>query len=402
VLCTNLASKDKKLFCETRRADFDGVEVIYFNTRKLFPLGRHSFGLFICPEMVKFCREQLVKFDVVHVDGYRDFPSVVACYFALKHAVPYVIQPRGGIPVAVSSIAAKHVFDRFLGRPMLRECALLIASSRQETLGFNGIVPARTRVVCIYNGIDFREFADLPQKDAFRSRFGISEQNLITYLGRLHAQKGIDVLIRAVAVARCRRQSRLAPDDGVRSKLVALVRELDLQNRVTFVGPLNGRERLGAYVDSDVVVYAGQSESFGLVPFEATVCGIPSISSEDSPSAEILGPLGVSFQVPYGEFQRLATTIDAILEARADVIPRVRAAAARLRGTLSWEEVARRYEDAYSAAVAANRPDRAARFRVYSQPSQTCASVKHGSKEIGQGLADAYSGLPSASRATSR
>src|SRR5215470_5641112 len=257
VVCTNLASKDEKLFPDTRQVDYEDVHVIYFNTHRLFPLGLHSFGLFISPEMVEFCRQALANFDVVHIDGYRDFPSVIGCHFALRHGIPYVIQPRGSIPVVVSSIAAKHAFDRLLGRSMLNRCSLLIASSKQETLGFDGIVPRGKKVVRIYNGIDFEEFTDLPERGQFRRRYSISEQNLISYIGRLHAQKGIDVLIRAVATARCYSQSRLAiigPDEGFKMKLAALARELGLQDSVTFVPPVAGREKLEAYVDSDVVV----------------------------------------------------------------------------------------------------------------------------------------------------
>jgi len=363
VVCTNLASKNEKLFPDTRRLDLDGVKVIYFNTHKLLPLGLHSFGLTISPGMFRFCRQELMNFDVIHTDGYRDLPSALACHFGSKYGIPVVIQPRGTLPVAVSSFAVKRAFDLLLGRRMLHQCAFLIAVSTQEKLGFHGIVPAEKKVVRIFTGIDSEEFKDLPEKGNFRRRYGISEPCLITYLGRLHAQKGIDVLIRAAAMTRCRPQSRLAiigPDDGFGSRLVALTRELGLQHSVTFVPPLAGREKLEAYVDSDVVVYASQSESFGLVPFEATMCGVPSISSENSPCAEILGPLGVGFQVPYGDFRKLAATIDKILENRAQVIPRVQAAAVKLQEILSWEEIARQYEDTYLMAVELNRPTRVA------------------------------------------
>ena len=90
------------------------------------------------------------------------------------------------------------------------------------------------------------------------------------------------------------------------------------------------------------------------------MCGVPSISSENSPCAEILGPLGVGFQVPYGDFRKLAATIDKILETRAQVIPRVQAAAVKLQEILSWEEIARQYEDTYLMAVELNRPTRVA------------------------------------------
>jgi len=359
VVCTNLASKNEKLFPDTRRVDYDGVKVIYFNTYRLFPLGLHSFGLMISPGMLPFCRRELMNFDVIHIDGYRSMGGILMCHFGSKYGIPVAMQPRGGMPVAVSSFAVKRAFDLLWGPRMLRQCAVFIASSAQEELGFDGIVPAGKKIVRIYNGIDLKEFQDLPTKGNFRRRYGITEPYLITYLGRLHAQKGIDVLVRAAAMARCRRQVGLAiigPDDGFKSRLVALARELGLQDSVSFVAPVRGREKLEAYVDSDLVVSAGQSESFGLVPFEATMCGVPSISAEDSACAEILGPLGIGFRVPYGDLGKLAATIDAILETRMEVIPKVQAAAGKLREILSWEEIARQYEDAYLTAAGAKAP----------------------------------------------
>src|SRR5208337_4776033 len=118
------------------------------------------------------------------------------------------------------------------------------------------------------------EYAKLPEKGGFRRRHGIAEPKVVTYLGRLHAQKGIDHLARAFASSRFRGGSRLViigPDDGYRANLLALVKQLNLADSVVFIGALEGEQKLQAYVDSDVVVYAGSSESFGMVPFEAAV-----------------------------------------------------------------------------------------------------------------------------------
>ena len=358
VVCTNLASKYERLFPETRRANYSGVEVIYFNTHKLLPMGLHSFGLFFSPELVGFCKEQLRNFDIVHIDGYRSSGGLILSHFCLKYRIPFVIQPRGTMPVIDTSIAAKRVFDLLFKQRILGNCSFLVASSGWEEASFKGIVPEGAKVVRIYNGIDFDKFAHLPEKGEFRRRCGITEPYLITYLGRLHAMKGIDTLMRAAAITRCRHRGRLAiigPDEGFKSRLVALARELGLQESVSFVAPLAGRPKLEAYVDSDLVVYAGRSESFGMVPFEATMCGVPSISSENSACAEILGPLGIGFRVPYGDIRRLADTIDTILETRPEIVPRVRAAAEKLGQVLSWERIAREYEDAYLGAVDANR-----------------------------------------------
>jgi glycosyltransferase involved in cell wall biosynthesis len=270
VVCTNLASKDEKLFPETRRVLYEGVDVIYFNTFRLMPLGVHSFGLHIPPGVVGFFKSELRNYDLVHLDGYRAFDVMAASYFCHKYNVPYVIASRGEMRAISSSLLAKHAYDWLLGRRILGGCALFIASSAREVSDYRGFTKPGQKVVVIPNGINAAEYAKLPEKGGFRRRHGIAEPKVVTYLGRVHAQKGIEHLVRAFASSRFRRESRLViigPDEGYRTKLASLARQLGLADSVTFIDTLGGEQKLQAYVDADVVVYAGSSESFGMVPF---------------------------------------------------------------------------------------------------------------------------------------
>lgn len=359
VICTNLAAKNEKLFAGTRQYNHNGVRVIYFDTYRLFPLGLHSFGLFVSPGMIKFCRNHLQKYDVVHIDGYRDFPSLVASYFCRKHGIPFVLQPRGSIPITGSSLAAKRIFDLLFRRRMLESCASMIASSCQEESGYGGIVPKDKALARIYNGIDSGEFAELPRRGDFRRRHHITQRYLVTYIGRIHAQKGIDVLIRSMPTTRDRLETHLAiigPNEGCKARLSSLAEKLGVQDSVTFLDALAGREKLEAYVDSDCVVYVTQSESFGMVPIEAAMCKVPAITSEGSACGEFLKAFGAGFMVPYGDPPKLAKAIDAILENTTGVACKVQIAAEGIRRALSWEVIAREYETAYLSALEPHRP----------------------------------------------
>jgi glycosyltransferase involved in cell wall biosynthesis len=358
VACTNLASRREKLFPETRRLLYEGVEVIYFNTYRLIPLGLHSFGLTVPPGMVSFFKREIKDYDVLHMDGHRGLDCLVGAYYCRKHKVPYVIQERGGMKPAHSSLLAKHTYDWLFGRRILDGCSLFIASSTAEVSDYKGFVKPGQKVVVIPNGLNIAEYAKLPEKGIFRRQHGIGEPKVVTYLGRLHAQKGIDHLVRAFAGSRFRGESRLAiigPDDGYRENLLALAKQLKLTNSVVFIGPLEGERKLQAFVDSDVVVYAGSSESFGMVPFEAALCGVPTITAEGSACGEILSGLGAGFVVPYGDAARLAQAIDAILGHGQQAAQKVSAVRGKIKEQLSWEQIARQYEEAYQSARSAPR-----------------------------------------------
>jgi glycosyltransferase involved in cell wall biosynthesis len=354
VVCTNLASRNEKLFSNTRRSTCDGVDVIYFNTAKLFPLGLHSFGLFVSPGMIKFFRENIRDFDAVHIDGYRDFPSIVASYFCRKFGVPYVIQPRGSMARTSSSLVAKQIFDFLIGRQILSAARLFIASSRQEAASFRKIVPGGKETLEINDGLEVCDFANLPKKGAFRREHGVSKRYLLTYVGRIHSQKRIDILIRAFLALRHREETQLfiiGPDDGDKKKLASLVGKLGLGNSVLFCDALQGPAKLAAYVDSDAVVYVTPSESFGMVPIEATMCGTPAICADDSPCGDLLASLGAGFLSPYGDPEKLAAVIDGVLDDRIHAAQKAQAAADQLQSVLCWDTIARKYESAYRTAI---------------------------------------------------
>jgi len=82
------------------------------------------------------------------------------------------------------------------------------------------------------------------------------ETELIVSMARLHAAKGLDTLIRAFARLS---SSELGPhlaivgwDDGMLRMLRTQVAPLNLKSRVSFCGPLYGKERIEAYVDADI------------------------------------------------------------------------------------------------------------------------------------------------------
>ncbi len=353
VCCTNLASKFQKLYAQTERRLYDGIEVIYFNTHRPFPVGSKSFGLFVCPGMIRFCQTELRNYDLVHLDGYRCFPTTVVSYFCRKYGIPYTIQARGTLGHANTSVMAKRVFDVLIGNIILNGSELCIASSEDEAAQYRHFIPAKEELAVIYNGLDSDDYKNLPPRGAFRRRHGIKSRYLLTYLGRIHAMKGIDTFIQAFALSRCRSESSIAvigPDEGYKAKLVRLAEETGLRDSVIFSDAIVGEEKREAFVDSDVVVYAGKSESFGMVAFEATMCGIPVITAGNSGCSELLERFGAGHVTEYGDVKKLASQIDDVLENRELAARRAKSAARNFERLLSWSNIARQYEDAYRSA----------------------------------------------------
>jgi glycosyltransferase involved in cell wall biosynthesis len=133
---------------------------------------------------------------------------------------------------------------------------------------------------------------------------------VVLFLGKITPRKGVDVLIRAVP--------RLPPAALLvvagnfmmpREPLLRLARELGIAERVQFVGLLSGEEKLAAYVDADVVAYPAVDEIFGLVPFEALMCGAPVVVCDDSGCGEVVRAAEGGLLVRYGDPEALAQAL---------------------------------------------------------------------------------------------
>jgi len=111
----------------------------------------------------------------------------------------------------------------------------------------------------------------MPEVDAVRGP-------LILAIGRLTREKGIDTLLRAFAQMSARfREWRLviAGDGPERSTLISLCEELDLNQRVDFVGEIRDVETWLAR--AGLVVHASRREGFPNAVLEAMAMGAPVI-----------------------------------------------------------------------------------------------------------------------------
>jgi glycosyltransferase involved in cell wall biosynthesis len=124
-------------------------------------------------------------------------------------------------------------------------------------------------------------------KRAFLTQFPrLAGKRIVLFLGRIHPKKGCDLLIHALAhVAPADPLLHLViagPDEcGWRAGLERLAVQLNVPNRVTFTGLLNGGLKWGALHASDVMALPSHAENFGITVVEAMACGVPVLLSQE-------------------------------------------------------------------------------------------------------------------------
>ncbi len=191
--------------------------------------------------------------------------------------------------------------------------------------------------------------------DEIRARFQL-DPPIVGFVGRLLHQKGVDLLIRAVASMREPRPALAVIGDGPdREAFELLVAELGIGGRTRFVRGV-AHDQVPALLSAlDVVVLPSRTtprwkEQFGRVLIEGMAAGCVVVGSSSGAIPEVLGDAGIVF--PEGDAGALGSALERVYRESglADTL-RVRGRA-RVRDGFTWEAIASRVVDFYGRLVA--------------------------------------------------
>jgi phosphatidylinositol alpha-1,6-mannosyltransferase len=159
---------------------------------------------------------------------------------------------------------------------------------------------------------------------AVENSFGSRSLILLT-VGRLDERKGHDSVIRSVHRLRDKYPGLvyvIAGDGGYLNPLKQMVANLNLEERVRFLGAVDDKELASLYQKCDIFVLANRavgrdSEGFGIVLLEAQATAKPVITGSDGGTGDAMIPEVTGFRVNCQDPENpaeLAQAIDLLLE----------------------------------------------------------------------------------------
>lgn len=305
VYTTDVYDSNSRLHYKTNPEIMEGITVCRFRNISNF-LSRKNVTC--APSMFFSLKNKIQEFDIIHLHEYRSFQAVFVHYYAKKYHIPYIFQAHGTVLPAFEKQGIKKIFDSLWGNQILKDASKLIAVSKVEKEQYLKMGIPENKIEIIPNGIDVSEFEKLPERGNFRKEYGIgSDEKILLFLGRLHKSKGIDFLIDAFSslLDQCDNITLViaGPDDGFLDALTQQITKLNIENKVLITGALYNIEKIEAFVDADALIYPGRIEIFGLVPFEALMCGTPVIVTDDCGCGELIKEADCGFLVKYGEVE---------------------------------------------------------------------------------------------------
>ena len=333
--------------------NLDGIEVYYFKNLSNWLA---SLRLYSPIGMITAIKRELNKFDIIHLNEFRSFQSIIVHRYAKRYGIPYVLQARGSLPRIMTKQKLKRIYDILWGYRLLRDASKVVALTQIEAEQYKSMGVSQDRIEIVPNGIDLAEFANLPQRGEFRKKWRLnSSQKIVLFLSRINKIKGPGLLARAfAALLRDFDNIKLVivgPDDGYLTVLKKLIQELNIEEKVLFTGLLHGRDKLAAYIDADVYVLPSAYEIFGRTLLEACACGTPIIVTDRCGIADVIdGQAGLA--VPYDK-DALGKALRDILN--DDQMRRQFGEKGKLlvREKFNWEKISQQVEDIYESCVSA-------------------------------------------------
>ena len=176
---------------------------------------------------------------------------------------------------------------RLTGREseVYREAAGLIVLTHRQASILNERFATRGRILVAPDGVDLR--GPLPVAPG-------AAEGPVTYLGNFHPWKGVEILVRAVALAPGVSCCLVGGESEPRARIAALAAALGVSDRVHLVGQVPPPERWQYLADASVCVLPLTRSAFGtsftspLKLFEYMAAGRPIVASDLPALREVL------------------------------------------------------------------------------------------------------------------
>ena len=315
----------------------------------------------------------------------NDYYSLLHSHYWISGQLGWMISERTNIPLIHTMHTTAKVKNlnlatgekpepqiRAIGEEQVVAAATgLIANTDAEAASLVSLYAAcPDNVFVVAPGVDLTTYNPADGKAGARTRLDIAQDAImLTFVGRIQAHKGPDVLLRAAA-------QMLDHTPYLRSKLAVVIiggtsgagaDELDnlkglakflrIEDVVHFIAPVARAQLADWYRASDLVCIPSYSESFGLVALEAQACGTPVVATAIGGLRTAVSD-GISGSLVDGHDPKAwsAVICRLILEPQRRVV--LSMGAIEHASRFGWENTARKTLDVYDWALSKKESSR--------------------------------------------
>ena len=302
VCTTDLGNNSNSRLSVPHKESLEGINVYYFRNISNFLAFNHR--IFLPIGFISFIKENISKYDVIHVNDYLSILAVAVNYYSKKYDKAYILQTHGAMMPFSSKTMLRKIFDKIYGKKILKGASKIIASTELEADHYQ-IMEIKENVEIIPNPIELSDFNVSLKKGSFRKKYGLNNQKVLLFLNRINKVKGLDLLLQSYAELGMNETMLVivGPDDGYLETMNELIEKFDIADNILYVGPLYGKEKIEAYTDANVYILPSLFESFGNTVVEALMCGTPVVTTENCGNAYLAKKFGRVVKNDKNEFK---------------------------------------------------------------------------------------------------
>jgi D-inositol-3-phosphate glycosyltransferase len=316
-----------------------GNRVVHIPAGPESPTPKKDLSLYV-PEfaegILKFSESKGIQYDLIH------------SHYWMSGVAAEILKNRWDVPVIQMFHTLGVMKNRIARSESEKESPFRIDSEKRIVAFANRIVIAtpaekeqlisnyesdEKKLVIIPPGVDTTRFYPIPEDEA-RAVIGVPSGNcMILFVGRIEPLKGIETLLRAIAlllqteeIEECNYYLAIIggePDgngndmNSEMARLQKLSRELGIHDTVIFLGKRSQETLPYYYSAAQVVVVPSLYESFGMVALEAMACGVPVIASEVGGLPYLVQDGKTGYVIPDGNPEILKQRLMQLIEAPA-------------------------------------------------------------------------------------
>jgi len=279
------------------------------------------------------------RYDLVH--AFFGFPTGWLCYRTAKQ-LPYVISLRGSdVPGYNVRLGLDYKLLAGLFRKIWSRASAVVANSEGLKTLASRFMP-NLDIGVIPNGIDTEKFHPPENRKLTKPTKALT-------VCRLISRKRIDLLIKAIADTRkfgFDVRLNIAGEGNLTTQLRQLAVELDVADRVTFLGRVPAEQMPQLYCDNDIFVMSSAHEGMSNAMLEAMASGLPIITTRCEGVEELITDNGIVLEQP--DEKLLAEALKTLAE-NEKTYNAMSAATRKHAQKFTWKSAAQKYIHLYRA-----------------------------------------------------
>jgi glycosyltransferase involved in cell wall biosynthesis len=236
----------------------------------------------VAPGLAAWLWTNAASFDVVHIHALFSFSSVAAALLCSRRGVPYVVRPLGTLSqygLTRRRQLLKRISLALLEGRVLDGASAVHFTSEREAEEARAALRRPLKSFVIPLGLD--ELAESRPERRPSAAAEASGQTIL-FMSRLDPKKNVEALLEAIALiaAVCPGIRLIIAGQGTPSyerSLHERARMLGLDDKVEWLGHVEGSAKTSALGRGDIFALPSLSENFGIAVAEAMQAGLPCV-----------------------------------------------------------------------------------------------------------------------------